>query len=249
MSPRHFRKNCRRNIEAGLTLVELLVVLVVLTALGGLIVPAISSSLTRAHESTGSANFALVHDMVQRAMLGHRDVNGSLRRDFGNHFETGCNTAGASVNGYVTSNLTQSEVDALAAAGIETVVNHDPGAPNYHITFQIGATPETITTNTEFILIEQDQVHGLHLATAAGERYVLLMIGRDWTPLLAMAQEPPTLFRETSEQSPRDVHCRFGLIFQVADDDGPLPKARFKTVAIGLDGTSFETQSDHSNAS
>ena len=53
----------------GLTLIELIVVLVILVGLGGLLVPTISNALSRTHVATCATTYPEVHQMMQRVEL------------------------------------------------------------------------------------------------------------------------------------------------------------------------------------
>lgn len=254
----------RRAQEAGLTLIELLVVLVILTGIGGLLIPTISSALSRTHVATCAQTFPEVHQMIQRAQL----ESGSYGTDFDSGIDTGTLTAG--VNGQFTEALSDDEALALAAVGITSVVDHDASDPDYNVTFSIGATqrllvdsvtaPTEASANPEVITLTDLQAESIFLPSATGtattsptgEKYVWFGIGRDWSLLGSLAPEPPAHFGDTPGALPDEVHSRFGIVVQVADSTGAaLETAQFVRVSYslgntdGVAGADFETADNH----
>ncbi|MEL6105971.1 MAG: prepilin-type N-terminal cleavage/methylation domain-containing protein [Planctomycetota bacterium] len=228
-----------KSTRRGLTLIELIVVLVILVGLGGLLVPTISNALSRTHVSTCATTFPEVHQMMQRVLIETFDLGDS----FDSAIDTGA--AGAGVNGQSVLTLNADDVAALAAAGITNVVDHDATAADFNITFNIGATPRALAVGGELITLTPAQAAQIYLPSAATDRYVWLGIGRSWTRLGDLAPEPPTHFGDTNGVLPDQAYSRFGIILQVADVDGPFEVAEFKRVSYSLDGTNFETGDNH----
>lgn len=246
----------KRQAKAGLTLIELLVVLVILTGLGGLLVPTINNALTRTHIATCATTFPEVHQMMQRVQLEF----GQFGTDFDSGIQTGGTTpvnAAASATPVIQSvALTDDEALALAAVGITSVVDHDPAATDYNITFNIGATqrllvdsvatPTAASANPEVITLTAAQAEAIFLPAGGSEKYVWFGIGRDWSLLGDLAPEPPVHFGDTAGVLPDEVHSRFGIIMQVADEAGDaLERAEFKRVSYCIDGEGFETGDNH----
>ncbi|MEM0966930.1 MAG: prepilin-type N-terminal cleavage/methylation domain-containing protein [Verrucomicrobiota bacterium] len=234
----------------GLTLIELLVVLVILVAVGGLLVPTISNALARSHVATCATNFPEVHQMVQRALF----ESTSLGTDFESGIDIGDTSVG--VNEQAVLTLTADDVAALADVGITTVVDHDEGATDYSVTFNIGAAQRTLATGQTLITLTPAQAESIYLPNGAGDRYVWLGIGPDWSLLGTLAPEPPVHFGDTPGFLPDEVHSRFGIILQLAEDDGagtavPFESAEFKRVSYslgntdGVAGAEFETGDNH----
>ncbi|HRQ88330.1 MAG TPA: prepilin-type N-terminal cleavage/methylation domain-containing protein [Bacteroidia bacterium] len=232
---RALRAYAKRRRQAGLTLIELLVVLVILTGIGGLLIPTITNALQRTHLATCSTNFPEVHQMFQRVQL---EFGG-----FGTGFDSGIDDTGTSVNGYNTDALTPDEAAALAAVGITGVVDHGPARTDP--TFDIDPQARPLADGEELITLTPTEAQGIFLPTGNGEKYVWLGIGRNWSLLGALAPEPPVHFGDTVGDLPKDKHSRFGGVFLVSDADGPRDRAIFKRVAIGLNGTDYETADAH----
>ncbi|WOO39499.1 prepilin-type N-terminal cleavage/methylation domain-containing protein [Rubellicoccus peritrichatus] len=246
----------RMKMRKGLTLVELLVVLVILVAVGGLLVPTISSSLSRSHVATCATSFPEVHNMVQRALL----ESSSLGTDFDSGIYTGgtdpvnnstttftATEGGANGTGALTTDaLTAGEVVSLAGLGITSVVDH-AAAPN-NVTFDIGGVQRVLATGDELITLTTGQADALFLPTADGEKYVWLGIGRDWSLLGNLAPEPPVHFGDTPGALPDQVHSRFGVVVEVFEDTvtpADSPPAEFKRISYCIDGDAFETADNH----
>ncbi|MEO0508374.1 MAG: type II secretion system protein [Verrucomicrobiota bacterium] len=249
----------RLSKKAGLTLIELLVVLVILIATGSLLVPTIKDALTRSHVSTCATTFPEVHQMMQRVQLEFGE--------FGDVFDSGIHTGGDvpvnDANATFTtegagelsvSDLSVDEVAALAAVGITTVVDHDSAATDFNVTFNIGATSRALSGDSTVITLTDDQADAIFLPNGGGgasvpttsEKYVWFGIGRDWTLLGDLTPEPPVHFGDTAGVLPDEVHSRFGIIVQVADESGdPLERAEFKRTSYCIDGDGFETGDNH----
>ncbi|MEM9419130.1 MAG: prepilin-type N-terminal cleavage/methylation domain-containing protein [Planctomycetota bacterium] len=241
----------------GLTLIELVVVLTILVALGGLLVPIIGNVLTRSHVATCSSNIPEIASMLLR--------KDALQGTFGDNWSTGIETGAAattSVNGNAIGTLSAGEIEALDAAGITTVYDHEletnatvfTATNPYDVTFNNEAVEETITGTTQVITLTQAQLDGLNVtATVAdGDRYIWLGIDKDWTGLGVDMPEPPVHFGDTPGFFPDEVYSRFGAIFQVGQSDGAatpateaLGRARFVMVTYSLDGDAFETADNH----
>ncbi|MEM9282042.1 MAG: type II secretion system protein [Verrucomicrobiota bacterium] len=254
------KQNLRRRAQqAGLTLIELLVVLVILTGLGSLLLPTINDALTRTHVATCSATFPEVHSMVQRALFDGGNI--------GNTLQSGVFTGGGLVNASTATgnvigsgNLSTGEIAALTYVGLNEVVDHAASnTAGYDPTFQISGVnattdepnpsiTEAITTATELIVFNgaEANLFGLYLPNAtAADRFVLLMIGREWSRLGQFAPEPPVHFGDTPGALPNEVHSRFGMVLQVTDDGDALTAAQFITVGYTLDGEGIETRDAH----
>ena len=240
------------NHRRGLTLIELIVVLIILVGLGGLLVPVISNALTRTHVATCSANFPEITQALMRM--------DALRGNFGNNWDSGMESGGGALNnipgapgapggGYTTVALAAGEELALAAAGITQVFDHtaDP-SPNYNVTFNPEYAPaRVLEVGEELITMTADQARAVFLPVVNNEKYVVLGIGPNWTGLRDVAFEMPVHFGDTPGTLPHEVYSRFQGIFQVADAAGvALPRAEFKGVTIALNGTDYETADFHS---
>ncbi len=67
-----------RKRQAGLTLLELTVVMLILIGLAGLALPYASGFLQRAHDSTGASNLQAINQAIDRVVLPYR-LRGGIR--------------------------------------------------------------------------------------------------------------------------------------------------------------------------
>lgn len=238
--PAHTSNSRRR----GLTLIELVVVLVILTALGAILVPVIGSAITRAHLATCLTNFPEVTRMLNQAS----NLQGTLGDGWTNPIASGDFGAGAP--------LTDDQIAALADLGLENFTTIDTSIAEYNVTFNNGvepvdfvATPAPLTDTTNVVVLSAAQVTESYLPPAeAGQQYVFFAIDKSWTLLGTVTPEPPVHFGDTPGALPDEVYSRWGAIFLVDDGDGAIDgdgSASFQKVTVHIDGA-FETADNHS---
>ena len=251
MLNKKYNKSDRHNSRSGLTLIELLLVLVILIGVGGLIVPIIGNSLTRVHTSTCAATFGDVQGIMERTQIE--------LGNFGTGFDSGIDTVddtfyNAKINGVTgptVRDLTADEITALGAVGITSVLDHNSGAADFNPTFNInpGGALRDFTTDPSAVILSSAQADAVFLPSDNGEVYVWFGLGREWTGLGVVAPEPPTHFGDTAGLLPDDVHSRFGVIFQLGDglltNATTFDRAEFKRMTYSLDGENFETADNH----
>ncbi len=242
----------RASRHAGLTLIELVVVLTILVALGGVLVPVVGNSLTRSHVATCAVNYPeltkiLIQMEATRGDLGDGWTTGVFDSDGSPVNNSALNTDGGGGGAGIlaTGTLTADEVTALTDYGITTVWNHgDPTASDYDVTFNPGLTSEAITAATQVIVLTDSQAQDIYLQVGGSEKYIWLGIDKTWDALGDVTPEPPVHFGDAEGSLPTQSYSRFGAIFQVADADGD-PMAEFKRVSYCIDGSAFETGDNH----
>ncbi|MEM6552382.1 MAG: type II secretion system protein [Planctomycetota bacterium] len=249
-------RNARRR---GLTLIELVVVLTILVALGSILVPIIGNALTRSHVATCATNIP----EISKALIFAQATSG----DFGDGWTTGVFASGTVVNNsaliafggdgsdtLVAAVLTADEVSALNDLGITNVFEHgDPGSVDgWDVTFNSNLTTTTLDTTTPIITLNAAQVSSLNLpAAGAGEKYIWLGIDETWSLLGTITTEPPVHFGDTDGAYPNQVYSRFGAIFLLTEDDAGAAdnedaSAAFQMVSYNLEGgDGFETADNH----
>jgi type II secretory pathway pseudopilin PulG len=234
--------------RAGLTLLELAVVLVILVALAGIVVPLLPNIIDRTHTAAGTANVAEVNKWLQYHAQTH------------NRYPDGWDslTAGTTIAPYIpgarpgetsldltTDTLTTAEWNALNAAGIMTVYRMDPTldetlTPPQSPTFNPYELPLTPLTTTDRVVmltpvgaskVVRDTPAEI-LATGQENitsRFVVLGLGSRNTMIGKSATEAPLHFPESSALGPHSVYNRFGVVFQVSRNANgtqvPLTKA------------------------
>jgi prepilin-type N-terminal cleavage/methylation domain-containing protein len=239
----------RRN--SGFTLVELTVVLLILVALAGILIPQVSGYVERSHASSVSTNIGEINKFVQLHQAKY------LGLGYGSRFDTLLNSAGTGpfdgmdaglfgANAAATEPLfvgaiqTQHE-DALVNAGVAQVMPMADASPNGDVTFApyaaIPGVPVATTTLTNAVYLTdvQGQTLGL-LGAAANEQYIVLGLGTQNSLVGKVMTEAPVHFDAVD---PKTAYSRFLLVFAVpttqAIFDGGFAKARFVT-SLGSEG-------------
>ena len=261
----HLRSNDRFQSQRGLTLIELVVVLTILVALGSLLVPVIGNALTRSHVATCASNIPETSKMLVSA-------NATLGT-FGDGWTTGVfgagtgdgdpvnNSAATPFGGGGTGSLaaaplTADEVLALNDLGITNVFNHGaPTSTGYDVTFNPALTAETflfVSVCTEIFTLTAAQATGANLpAPTANQKFIWLGIDKTWSLLGTLTPEPPVHFGDTEGALPTQVYSRFGAIFLIEENDGGAAdnedaSASFARVSYNLEGEDgFETADNH----
>lgn len=253
-----FRGRARNS--RGLTLIELVVVLTILVALGGIVVPVVGNFFTRSHVATCTTNIP----ELSKLMIMKASENGAYPDGFQTGIASAAFTHGAisvasgdvvnntlnGASGLQTHTLTADEVLALNGAGITTVYDHGVASDP---TFEIDPTSRTLAAGQELVALTNEQAEAISLPIGTGtstaianQRYVWLGLGPECTLFGAVAMEAPAHFGDDPDRGPNDVFSRFGAIFQLADETGgALETAKFKRITYSIDGEVFETIDSH----
>lgn len=258
----------------GLTLLELVVVLTILVALGGILVPVLGNFLARSHVATCSTNIpeltkaVLLHN-TEKARLPDRwqtGVAGTAIPAGGLFQGSPAIAAGGIVNvvlntalpDFTAANALQiyalvtTDVDGLEAAGIENVIDHGTTATNP--TFDVGGVNEAVAVGTQVIRLTNQQARDVNLpfdiagvlTDPAPQRYIWLAFGPENTLFGNGALEAPTIFSDDADRLPLNMYLRFGSVIQLANDNGgALETAKFKRVTYSSNGMGFETIDSH----
>ncbi len=237
----------------GLTLIELVVVLTILVALGAILVPVVGNALTRSHLSTCLTNFPEVTKMLIQAEA----TRGTLGDGWTNPVDAPefASRAGA---------LTDDQIDALddlmapggnatAGTGEAVFTSIVATTPGFNVTFENGVTPgggAALTNTTDVVVLTAADAEGLYLpAAGANQQYVFFAIDKSWSLLGDLTSEPPVHFGDTEGALPHQVYSRWGAIFLVdsgdAIADNENGSAEFKRVTVHVGGA-FETADNHS---
>jgi len=226
----------------GLTLLELVVVLVILIGLAGIVVPMLPSMLGRTETSSGATNHTEISKWVQtyeQIYLGYPKDWDSLTDIGGTKKITYVRGGGGIV---LDSGLTAGEADALNGAGItrlqamvEAPTGIAPPPPN-NKTFDPYTDPSYDTNKikpaagTKLVILtkEGQQSLGLSDGTDSPAKYVVFGFGNRASIIGKTTQNAPVVFRDDGSKTPDQVYCRYGVVFQVTNADGTtLERARF----------------------
>ena len=250
--------------RTGLTLLELVIVIAIIAALAGIVVPLLPSMIYKTHASTGATNLSAIANAVQMYAAQNAD-------NYPNQLDS--IVCGTDVPDYVLHNtslsgatLTDDDVSALSKIGITKVapmvVKTDANKSVWNPTFNpygvaSGTSPTmttlatggsvafltpavaaaklgTVTTKTTTTTVE-----GVTTTTTNDNgRFVVFGLGKVATICGKSLNEAPVWFNPNEGQDPDSKYARFGLVFQTADADGAMSRAKFVgVVEFGSWGT------------
>lgn len=218
----------------GLTLLELIVVMMILVAVAGILVPAITGMVGRSHTSAGAANIAECANAIQRyeaQYLRYPNMLDSLKETLAGADATDFLGLGDELVAAIEPvDLDAATLAALNDAGITTVGLHADPSATADATFQV-TSPGDLDATTVLLgpTAAQQVAMGLEAVGVAG-KYVVLGIGQQNTAIGKTMLEAPVHFPENGTENPADVYNRFLAVFQILSNDAtpaPLEKAQF----------------------
>ena len=235
----------RKKIKNQFTLIEVTVVLLVLVALAGVVVPLALGYAQRSHGSTGAGNIAQLTANINR----FETENFQMPNGWDSLIDGATNLP---FDGALTAftldtdgSGTDAERKALTDAGITSVFDlEDQDSPNgEYTTFgsngALGA--ETIIAGTILAQIAGTDVrNALGASNDPADTYIALGIGENLTAIGKTITTAPYDFPEGAEK-PEESYKRFIAIFNVSGD-----KAKFIGVVAAHDGEISNIQ-DHIN--
>jgi len=221
---------------------ELIVVLVILVALAGVVIPLLPNMLGRAHTSSGATNSSEVTRLVQ--------TYEQLYQGYPNALDNLAGTSavidylpGVAAGQITVGSLQDTEAAALVAAGItrladlyDTKANltANGGTPTfnpYKGTFQAVAKGLSVTYLKEAAAeaptgVVRDEPGN------TGDVYVILGLGKQSTAIGKVMSDAPVHFSDDAAGTAANVYGRLGLVFRVARGNGtatptPLDRAVF----------------------
>jgi len=217
--------------RAGLTLIELVVVLTILVALGGLIVPMLPNFLAKTHNAKCSTTIPELNKLWITKYTGdvrYPDSYDSLIE--GATLATELPGGGTANGEAVLSTLVAAEVDALAAIGITRVYDH---AASDNAT--LDSVPNDPLGTAGRVLIDGGSVATLDAAGASlvslgidpvkypGDvKFVVFGIGNNCTAVgpKGLMVDAPTHFGGEQVMNPVDFYQRYCVVFAVSGADG-----------------------------
>lgn len=244
----------------GLTLLELLIVLTILIALGGIVVASLPGLLERTQAATAAANVSEIDAAIRRGLLTNQGV-------LGNRFDSLiAASAAGQVPNYVGGNenfqagtLSTKEVEALAELGVTQLVPADDISQN--VTFnshiqqeiEIGSEARVCELNQEYAGIAMFRLWNIE--PNASLRYIVLGLGQRCTLVgggsQAVFKEAPIHFSEDAASNPKKMYSRYLLIVEIDNSSELQSKARYVGTAIphqsGLVGINEQLEDHYSN--
>jgi prepilin-type N-terminal cleavage/methylation domain-containing protein len=235
-----------RPVRRGLTLIELVVVMLILAAVAGIVLPLLPKMVTRAHTSTSATNLTEVAKAIQTYESTYG--NGAYPNNF-DSLVTGSGSLATYIPGYTGADLTtitvtsgDSNVEALAEAGITSVsLMAGSGSGDFSPTFYpYGDTIAAITPTSS--INSMTALAGITGTAAArefnlpiGGTYVVFGLGGRTSMQGKTLQEAPVHFDDSPDGVPNLSYARLGVVFQTAglNTSGTLaPFERARLVGI-----------------
>ena len=253
------RKRKNGLVRSGLTLLELVVVMAILAALAGIIIPMMPGLVQKADTTAGLTNLDEVVKAVQLYAAEHNNLYpnnfDSLLDSKGALLSTVPPGTGAPGSGVATwftkgsSNTTSADVAALYQAGITSAVptisqpsplgDWSPTYFPYGPDSTVAPTPVALSS-ANLAYVNSNVVAGLFGVPTSGT-YVIFGLGKYSTISGSALAQPPVYFSTTQGYDPDHAYARFGLVFQTADANGPLLAAKFLG-AVAMDYNGLENQ-------
>lgn len=243
-----------RNRRGGLTLIELVVVLLILAALAGVVIPVVQNMAQKSHGSAGATNIG----EVAKALMLFEIQNGKHPDRYDSLYD-GTDLVVDSGSGLTASPIDDEDLDSLNKIGITSYMIHDPAATNKTFEpYAVAAVPTTLADTSPVATLSPANIQALGLQptvlrTATTEppsapvKYVAFGVGQRNTAIGKTMLEAAIHFPESGE-SPLAAYSRFLAIYAIPRV-GP---ARLASVAAvhedGLSGAGahmaeyFETQ-------
>jgi len=260
------RNRSRRGTRPGLTLLELIVVLTILVALAGILVPLLPNLFVQADNATEATQFGELAKAIQTyqaTTMGYPN-NFDLLTD-GSKFPAYLPpTGGAAFAGWVEAKtLTAAELSALTAAGIQYVqplaTDTTPQGfdctlnpyPNTTLTAnQVDLTTSAASSEVFAVIDPTTNVNVINntmtflqtlIAADPTARYVVFGVGARCSLVGQSIQEAPVAVPHTRTFTPATNYSRFGVIFKVSGTEiARLGQARYVT-ACSLEDDGLET--------
>jgi len=251
--------------QAGMTLIELTVVLLVLIGLAGLMIPYVSGFVSKTHDSTGSNNLAQLNSTIQRYQLQAMRFPGNLQTLVdvsGVTYEKLMQTA-AGV--YVPAEYTAGDISSMSlrGAGITELMQLNQTAGTFDgasATFNAaegtslpvgmmgGTTVDVLTVGLGAENAVGTDNYGsieLHLADATGQLasnfnatcndYVILGVGQENSMIGTAMTDAPVHFAQNGNMGPDNNYNRFVAVFEVDKANGLAAAAATSSVPPTLE--------------
>lgn len=238
----------RQSCRDGLSLLELLVVLTILIALGGIVVSTLPGMLRRTQVATAAANIPEIDATIRRnSMLSQGRI--------GNRFDalvSGAGSLDGNVPSYIggsdlfqTSSLSAGEVEALRQVGITELI--PAAATSENATFGSHDQPPVAVDSDSRVCVLGTEIASTILyrdwnfEPVENGKYLVLGLGEQCTLVGAGAKaafsETPVHFSDDRDQSPEEMYSRYLLLVEVKSISETESVARYIGAAIpGLDG-------------
>jgi len=225
--------------QAGMTLIELTVVLLVLIGLAGLMMPYVSGFISKTHDSTGASNIAEVNGAMERysaQFQGYPDDLDSLLNADGTLY----GTAGSLLMGprcLKSQALTAGQASTLTMSGISSILEMNGSTSDATfdaVTFVDGA-PKSVSiatdvkvamlsgvmncaaSSTDMTMLSDENLRPVLVRTPniLVNDYVVFGVGQNSSMMGKVMMSAPVHFAQSGAMSAKSKYNRFGVVFEV----------------------------------
>lgn len=235
----------RLKSRRGLTLIELVVVMLILAAVAGIVLPLLPNMITRAHTSTGATNVS----ELAKALQTYEAIHFAYPTNFDSLVISGTLAnyiPGVASNHLGVITLTDGSGDPLYESGVKTVLpivaattgDWSPTMYPYGTNATIAPSSLAVTVTDGLAMASLTTTGAVSLGLPADPTYAVLGIGSYTSMQGKSLQEAPIHFADSQSDTPDKKYSRFAAVFQITDSNGDaLEKARLtQIVALHDDG-------------
>ena len=211
-----------RKRNQGLTLIELVIVLAILAAVGGFVIPMLPNMLSKTRVASGASNIPELNKAIElyQSLYGAYPDKFDDITDAGSYFPYWGAQGTADI--YQTSDLTAAEAALLVDAGIADVENLvvDPATftADQSTTWNPYVDPATETSPAaNMTVFELDPAAATRLfgVDPTDQRFVILGIGNKCTIVGRTVHEAPTHFNEAPGFHAQEMYSRYCAVFSI----------------------------------
>ncbi len=235
-----------RKTQAGLTLLELTVVLLILIGLSGLILPYAQGYLKRTHDSTGSDNLWELNNAINLFQAKYLEYPDGFHTLIQGDNSVYTDLMDPALLGALSSTTAATVAkNSLMMAGINQVWAMKNGANNGSATFDAVSALQNITSSTTTLAVvtkgNSFSSAAKHLAFAFYNNsakssefdttcyaYVVFGVGPENEMVGKVISDAPLHFAATGGMGPEEKYNRFGAVFKV-DQDNTSPSCSKET--------------------
>jgi prepilin-type N-terminal cleavage/methylation domain-containing protein len=259
-SVRSIRQTAARRQEArqrGLTLIELVIVLTILVALGSLLVPLASDMLARTHMAKCSVTIPEITKLLNTRYAATLKLPNNMDSLMSNDQLAVFDglPGGGDMSGQATLfSATADDIAALQNVGITSVIDAAGAAADLDDvtidSFPPGTSPRVLSATAPdgnlVQLTAGDVEAAFFLPAGFASNYILFGLGNSASivgPGKAI-QEAPTHFGDTAEFNPADVYQRYGVVVGI-QDAGTADAAAVLIGGCAIHGGGIENAEEH----
>lgn len=256
------RSCCVSRERAGLTLLELVVVMAILVALGGLLVPLLGNYLHRANVASCTTNIPELDKWMQTYLHLHAEyptrfdnLVGGMAGGTSTFVMSGTYTTGETDHSIKVDDLFPGEATCLSESGITelcTIVPRSEGTDDWNPTFwpypvnrSQPLKPVLTTDTTSVAVVTETGARLCGLPWNANYKYVIFGMNTPCTLFRNIVEEAPTHFADAPAEDPATWYMCFAAIFMVRDGNGNVPETAKYMGAVAFHGFGLATGGAH----